>query len=61
MDSNLYFHILNGFLFRVFLSIAVINTAVNKYFGGVLGGVGNNLNTVITYLFLYAGTKFFNG
>ena len=28
---------------------------VNRYFGGVLGGVGNNLNTVIMYLFLYAG------
>ena len=59
-DLNLYSYTLNGFSFEAFLSIAVINTAVNKYFRGMLGGVGNNSNTVIIYLFLHAGTKFSN-
>ena len=32
--------------------------AVNRYSGGVLGEVGNNLNAVIVYLFFYTGTRF---
>ena len=39
----------------------MINTVVNKHFGGVLDGVGNNLNTVIMYLFFHAGIRFFKG
>ena len=35
--------------------------AVNKYFGGVLGEVGNNLNMVIMYLFLHTNIKSFKG
>ena len=55
----MYSYLLDGFLFEVFLSIAIMNTAVNRYFGGLLGGVGNNLNTVIVYVFFYAGIRFF--
>ena len=57
-NSNLYSYILNGLLLKAFLSIAVI---INKHFQGALGEVGNNLNTVIIYLFLHAGTKSFKG
>ena len=57
----MYSYIFNKLLFRVFLSIAVINMVINKYFKGVLGGVGNNLNTVIMYLFFHAGTRFSKG
>ena len=60
-DSNLYSYIFNRFLFTVFLDITVINAVINRHFGGVLGGVGNDLNTVIIYLFLYAGTRFSKG
>ena len=49
------------FLLGVFLSITTINTVINKHSGGVLGGVGNNLNTAIVYLFLHTGTKFSKG
>ena len=56
-----YSHTFNGFLLGVFLSITVINTVINKHFGGVLGGVGNNSNIIIMYLFFYAGTRFFKG
>ena len=56
-DLNLYSHILNRFLLEAFLSITVINTAINKHVKDVLGGVGNNSNTVIMYLFLHAGIK----
>ena len=59
--SNSYSYTLNGFLLKAFLGIIVINTAVNKYFKGVLGGVGNNSNTAMVYLFFHAGTKFFKG
>ena len=58
---NLYFYTLNRFLLRVSLSIIVINAVINKYFEAVLGGMGNNSNTVIVYLFLHAGIKFFKG
>ena len=58
---NLYSYILNRLLLGPFLGITTINTAVNKYFGGVLGGVGNSLNTAVIYSFLHAGTKSFNG
>ena len=34
---------------------------INKYFRDILGGVSNNLNTIIIYLFLYTGTRFFKG
>ena len=57
-NLNLYSYILNGLLLGVFLGIAVIHTAVNRHFKGVLGGVGNNSNTVIVYLFFHAGIKF---
>ena len=57
-DLNLYFYTLIGLLLGAFLSIADINAAVNKHFSGVLNGVGNNLNTVIIYLFFHAGTRF---
>ena len=60
-NSNLYSHIFSRLLLGVFLNIAVINTVINKYFGGVLGGMGNNLNIVVIYSFLYAGTRFFKG
>ena len=60
-DLNLYSYIFNGLFFEAFLGIAVVNTAVNRYSGGVLGGVGNNLNTVIMYLFFHVGIKFFKG
>ena len=60
-DSNLYFHILNKLLPGAFLGIAVINAVINRYFEGVLGGVGNSLNTVIIYSFLHAYTKIFKG
>ena len=38
-----------------------MNAAINKYSGDILGGVGNNLNTVIMYSFFLAGTKSFKG
>ena len=60
-NLNSYSYILDGLLLGVFLGITVINAAVNKYFKGVLGGVGNSSNTVIMYLFLHAGIKFFKG
>ena len=60
-NSNLYSHTLNGLLLKAFLGITARNTAVNKYFRGVSGRVGNNLNTVIMYLFFHAGIKSFNG
>ena len=55
MNLNLYFYTLNKLLLRVFLSITIINIIINKYFKGVLGGMGNNSNTVIIYLSLHAG------
>ena len=58
-DLNLYSHILNGLLLGAFLGIAAVNTAANKHSEGVLGGVGNNSNTVIVYLFLYIRVEFF--
>ena len=61
INLNSYSYILSGYFFRAFLSITVINAAVNKYFGGVLGKVRNNLNTVIMYLFFYTGTRFSKG
>ena len=61
VDLNLYSYILSEFLLGLFLGIIVINAVVNRYFGGVLGGVGNNLNTVVMYLFFHAGTRFFKG
>ena len=48
-DLNLYSYTLNRLLVGAFLSITVINMVINKYFGGVLGGVSNNSNTVIMY------------
>ena len=59
INLNLYFYTFSGLLFQVFLGIIFINAAVNMYFGGVLSGVGNSLNTVIMYLFLHTGTIFF--
>ena len=50
-----------GFYSEYFLSITIISAIINRYFKGVLGGVGNNLNTVIMYLFFHAGTRFFKG
>ena len=60
-DSNLHSHILSRFLLGAFSGITVINAAVNMHSGGVLGGVGNNSNTIIIYSFLHAGTRFFKG
>ena len=60
-DLNLYSYILSRYFLGAFLGIAVINAAVNRYFKGVLGGVGNNSNTIIVYLFLYIGIKSFKG
>ena len=60
-DLNLYSYIFSGLLLRAFSNIAIINTAVNKYFKGVLGGMGNNSNTVIMYLFFHTGTRFPKG
>ena len=34
---------------------------INRYFGGVLGGVVNSLNTVVMYLFFYTGIIFSEG
>ena len=61
INSNLYSYILSGYFLGAFLGIAIINTAVNRYFRGVLSGVSNNLNPVIIYLFFYAGTRSFKG
>ena len=59
VNSNLYSYTLSRYFLGAFLGIAVINTVVNRHFEGVFGGVGNNLNTVIVYLFLHTGTRFF--
>ena len=59
INLNLYSYVLSGHFLRAFLGIAVINTVVNRHSGGVLGGVGNNSNTVIIYLFFHAGIKSF--
>ena len=62
MSTRIYIsHILNEFLLGSFLNIAIVNTAINKHFGGILGGVGNNSNMVIMYLFFHAGTRFSKG
>ena len=56
-DLNSYSYTLSEHFLGAFLGIAFISTAVNKYFGDVLGEVNNNSNTVIIYLFFHAGTK----
>ena len=50
-----------NWIFGTFSSIAAINAAVNRHFGGVLGGVGNSSNTVVMYLFFYTGIIFSKG
>ena len=61
INLNLYSYILNKLLLGPSLGIAVINAVVNKYFGGMLGGMGNNLNIILMYLFFYAGSRFSRG
>ena len=59
INLNLYSYALNKHFLGAFLGIIITNAAVNRYFKGVLGEVGNNSNTVIIYLFYHAGTRFF--
>ena len=60
-DSNLYSHTLSKLLLGTFSSITITHTAINRYSSSVLGGVGNNLNTAVMYLFSHTGTKFSKG